>query len=202
MARTADPNKKNQILNAATVVFARNGYAGTLMAEVARTAGIGKGTIYEYFKSKDDLFFGVFEQIMAEAGDQVAATADDCDSSAADRLQTLASDLIQAWLDKLDLYALVMEFWSATTTLPCRKRFKAAFKAGYADFRHLVGALIQGGVDKGEFIPGIDPQAIASALIGSWDALLLQAWLDPDFDPLTASREHMGIVLKGMRANP
>ncbi len=198
MPRKADPNKKNMIITSATQVFASRGYSGTLMKQVAKAAGIGKGTIYEYFQSKEDLFFAVFEHLMAESSDQLTAIAHESSGSVADRLQRLATLLIRTWMAKLDHYALVMEFWSATANRSCRQRFKAAFQSGYADFRRSIGALLQKGMDEKEFSADIDPEKIAAALIGSWDALLLQAWLDPDFDPLAASREHMGMVLKGM----
>ena len=53
--------KKASIIEAAARVFARRGYSRTLMANIATEAGIGKGTVYEYFDSKEDLFFAVFE---------------------------------------------------------------------------------------------------------------------------------------------
>ena len=49
--------KRALIIEAAAKVFARRGFASTLMAEIAIEAGIGKGTLYEYFDSKEDLFF-------------------------------------------------------------------------------------------------------------------------------------------------
>ncbi len=198
MARKSDPAKKGAIITAATTVFAQKGYFGTRMAEVARTAGIGKGTIYEYFRSKEDLFFAIFEQLMAESGDQMAAVAATISGSAAQRLEILDDALIKAWLPKLDLYGLVLEFWSATTASPIRLRFKEAFQAGYTEFRKMVSALIRAGMNSGEFDDAVHPEKIASALIGTWDALLLQAWLDPGFDPLGAAREHMKVILKGL----
>ena len=45
----------------------------------------------------------------------------------------------------------------------------------------------------------IDAQAVASALIGTWDALLLQAWLFPDFDALATSRSFLEVVLRGLQ---
>jgi hypothetical protein len=47
--------------------------------------------------------------------------------------------------------------------------------------------------------PECNESRIASALVGTWDALLLQAWLDPDFDALTASQAFMEVVLRGLR---
>ncbi len=199
MARKADPTKKERIIKAAARVFARNGYTGTLMAQVAQAAGIGKGTIYEYFRSKELLFFAVFENLIITSGSQMqAAAAADAADSIALRLQRLADGLIRMWLPRLDLYSLVMEFWSATATLPGRRRFKRAFQRAYDDFRKVVADLIQSGYDSGEFKASADPQQVASALIGSWDALLLQAWLDPYFDPLEASRQHIQLIIKGL----
>ena len=57
--------KKRQILEAAIAVFARKGVGNTRIAEIAAEAGTGKGTIYEYFRSKEQLFqeaFGHFLQ--------------------------------------------------------------------------------------------------------------------------------------------
>lgn len=68
----------------------------------------------------------------------------------------------------------------------------------YTDFRKTVADLIQSGYDNGEFKASADPQQVASALIGSWDALLLQAWLDPPFDTLKASRQHIQLIIKGL----
>ncbi len=201
MARKADPTKKDRIIEAAARVFARKGYTGTLMALVAQEAGIGKGTIYEYFRSKEALFYAVFEHLMISAGTQMQAAMTAAADSSALRLQALADTLIRMWLPKLDHYSLVMEFWSATTTLPGRRRFKKAFRAAYAEFRDVIADLIQCGYDTGEFSASADPHQIASALIGCWDALLLQAWLDPDFDPLDASRQHMQLLLQGLSSS-
>jgi hypothetical protein len=117
----------------------------------------------------------------------------------ADRLMLLAEQVIRDWLDKLELYGLVLEFWSATAALPGRRRFRQAFNDGYTAFRGLLAALIREGKARDEFKAGVDPEKIASALIGSWDALLFQAWLDADFDALGASRDHMRVVVAGLR---
>jgi AcrR family transcriptional regulator len=198
MARKADPTKKETIILAAVSVFARKGYASSRMMDMALAAGIGKGTIYEYFRSKEALFFTAFEYLMKQTGLQMEALSARKTGSAARRLAEMADAVLAAWLPKLDIYGLVLEFWSATTTSPQRTRFKTAFQNAYTDFRRTVAALIQEGMDSGEFECKVDPGRLAAALIGSWDALLLQAWLDPDFDPVAASRSHMAVVCRGL----
>ncbi len=199
MARKPDPHKRDRIIAAALSTFAQKGYAGTRIIEVAQAAGIGKGTIYEYFRSKEELFFATLEYLLADAEQQMSTLAETLAGSVADRLMSLADHVIRDWIEKLELYGLVLEFWSATAALPGRRRFRDAFNDGYAAFRSSLAALIQDGAINGEFKADIDPEKIASALIGSWDALLFQAWLDPDFDPLGTSRDHMRVVVAGLR---
>jgi AcrR family transcriptional regulator len=198
MARKTDPGKKDNIIRAAIQVFAKRGYAATRIIDVARAAGIGKGTIYEYFRSKEDLFFAVFQQVMQDSEAPMAAAVASGHGSVAQRLKILSEGLISSWLGKLDLYSLTMEFWSATTTSASRERFKAAFQEAYRTFRHVLAALIQEGMDQGEFASASRPLEVASGLIGMWDALLLQAWLDNTFDALGTSRTCLAVMLRGM----
>ncbi len=199
MARRPDPEKKNRIIAAAITTFAQKGYAGTRIVEVAQAAGIGKGTIYEYFRSKEELFFETLEFLLSEAAEDTAALAGTLEGPMARRLMILAEHVITDWMQKLDLYGLVLEFWSATAALPGRRRFREAFKKGYEGFRLQLATLINAGMASGEFKADVDTEQIAAALIGSWDALLFQAWLDPEFDPLSATRDHMQLVVVGLR---
>jgi AcrR family transcriptional regulator len=200
MARKSDPAKKENIIRAAIRVFAQNGYAATRIIDVARAAGIGKGTIYEYFRSKEDLFFAVFQQVMQDSeAPMAAAVASEC-GSVSQQLKILGEGLISSWLGKLELYSLVMEFWSATTISASRERFKAAFQEGYQAFRQALAALIQEGMDRGEFASDTRPVEVASGLIGMWDALLLQAWIDNTFNALGTSRTCLAVILRGLGA--
>jgi AcrR family transcriptional regulator len=198
MARKADPDKRDNIIRAAIQVFARKGYAAARIIDVALAAGIGKGTTYEYFSSKEDLFFAVFQQVMQESEAPMEAALESGNGSVARRLKMLGEGLISVWLGKLELYSLVMEFWSATTASASRERFKTAFQKGYQDFRQVLAALIQEGMDKGEFSPTCRPAEVASGLIGMWDALLLQAWIDNTFDALGTSRVCLEVMLRGL----
>jgi AcrR family transcriptional regulator len=198
MARRADPAKRENIIRAATRTFAGKGYAATRIIDVARCAGIGKGTIYEYFKSKEDLFFAVFQQVMQDTEVPIAASVSR-PGSVDRRLRALAESLIGSWLEKLELYSLVMEFWSAAAASASRDRFKDAFRNGYQGFRRSIAALIEEGMAAGEFSPECRPYEVASGLIGMWDAMLLQAWADDTFDALEAVRPCMDTMLDGLR---
>ena len=72
--------KRDLILRAATKVFAQNGYFQSQVADVARVAGVAAGTVYLYFKSKDDLLVSIFERsmndVLAEGRAAIAGIGD------------------------------------------------------------------------------------------------------------------------------
>jgi AcrR family transcriptional regulator len=188
------------IIEAAARVFASRGYNGTLMADIATEAGIGKGTIYEYFDSKEDLFFAVFEWFVRATETEAKVSIHALGGSASERLEALSDSLMKSWLQMLDMFSLVMEFWSASASSQLRERFKRAFREGYSDFRQIVSALIRDGMQRGEFRPEVDAESVAAALVGTWDALLLQAWFDDSFDPLNTARRFMSVLIRGLAA--
>ncbi len=60
-------DKREAILRAATDLFAERGFFTAQVADVARAAGVAAGTVYLYFRSKDDLLVSIFERTMREA---------------------------------------------------------------------------------------------------------------------------------------
>jgi TetR/AcrR family fatty acid metabolism transcriptional regulator len=66
-SRNGATGKRELILRAATRVFARNGYFNSKVADIAREADVADGTVYLYFKSKEEILHSIFDQNMAEA---------------------------------------------------------------------------------------------------------------------------------------
>src|SRR5437667_11275567 len=88
--RDASPGpKRDAILRAAIDVFAERGYFNAQVADVARAAGVAAGTVYLYFRSKDDLLVSIFERTMRDGlAEGRKAVADVRDP--AERLRRLA----------------------------------------------------------------------------------------------------------------
>ncbi|MDY6822630.1 MAG: TetR/AcrR family transcriptional regulator [Thermodesulfobacteriota bacterium] len=196
--------RRDLIVQAAATVFAEKGFSSTLMADIARSADIGKGTIYEYFRSKDDLFLAVFDyfvQKINQAGVNVTTLGL---GSAADRLNALSRS-IAAWIiEHHDIYTLSLEFWAASVTgsEEMRARLKGAFRDNYRKFRDLCAAIIEDGIRRGEFRNDIEPAAVASAIVGSWDGLGLQSWFEDDFDIEKTISHYTDMLLRGLFAPP
>lgn len=195
---TTQLDKRDRILHAASMVLARKGYAGTLISEIADTAGIGKGTVYEYFKNKEELFFAVFEWFCRESASTAVTSISTLKGSVSQRIAALGDAVMTQWIEQMDSFALIMEFWSASASSKIRDRFKIAFRDAYRDFRQLIEGFILEGIRSGEFRQEIDTGAVAASLVGTWDALILQRWFDTDFDPLYTSRHFIQVVLRGM----
>jgi len=191
-------DKKNRIVKAAVMVFAQKGYASATIADIAARAEIGKGTIYEYFASKEDLFFAVFKWFKMRTENAATVNIAVLGGSAAKRLEALSDSLMGMWLEIKDVFTLTMEFWAASSSSQMRDRFKANFRNTYQEFRSIVKSLIQEGIERGEFRADINPESVAAALVGTWDALFLQAWFEDDFDPATIARDFLSIVLQGL----
>ena len=190
--------KRNQIIKAAAIVFARKGFAGTTMNEIAVQAMIGKGTIYEYFNSKEALFFAVFEWYTSEFASKTMVSVSSLGGSVAERLKTMNAALMKSWEEIKDIYTLSMEFWSASASSSIRENLKKTLQQSYQEFRRIVASLIDEGIAQGEFRADTDPAAIAAGLVGTWDALLLQAWFDHTFDPLATAQKYIQIIIRGL----
>ncbi len=191
-------DKKNRIIEAAARVFAQKGYAGTAVADIAFQAEIGKGTLYAYFDSKEDLFFAVFEWYIMQSGTAAKVSVSLLGGSAVQRLEALSDSVMGMWNEIKDAFTLTLEFWAASSSSQMRVRFKEAFRRLYEEFRGLVVALIRDGIERGEFRSDVHAESVAAALVGTWDALFLQAWFDNNFDPSSTARNFLKVVIRGL----
>ena len=155
--------RTTQIIEAATTVFAEQGFDGATMDDIAAEIGINKATIYLYFDSKDALIQSIAEEIFAqELADLQAAY--ESPGTATERLTAYYEALIADESEVLPLMPLLYEFYA-------RGLRRDDVRAVIADFIHqltgLLATLIQEGIDSGEFAP-TEARAAARAL----DALL------------------------------
>jgi TetR/AcrR family transcriptional regulator, fatty acid metabolism regulator protein len=67
VTRVEKIDKRDALLRAAIETFAARGFFNAQVADVARTAGVAAGTVYLYFRGKDDLLISIFEKTMKEA---------------------------------------------------------------------------------------------------------------------------------------
>lgn len=162
-------DKRERILASAERVFARRGFFAARVSEIAKDAGVADGTIYLYFKSKDDLLISLFESRMRQVNDVLREAI----ASAAPRDQLRA--FIRAYL------RLVHDEPAAAEVLTIELRQSSKFMKEYenpqfADFLRMLGGLIAAGQERGEIDHSIPSHVAARMIFGMLDELSL-AWV-------------------------
>jgi AcrR family transcriptional regulator len=184
VATKTPSDKRLRLVEAACAVFAEKGYASTRVAEIAERAGVGKGTVYEYFSSKEELLFAVFESINADISsrmhDALAAGG-----SAEEQLHNMLRLGAEVISEQVDLQPVIIDFWAASRGKDFEETYRRAVVASYTFFRDLVADFIRGGQTRGEFKASIDAEALASVVVATVDGLGIQLSFDRSIDPHT-----------------
>src|SRR5688572_13071838 len=158
-------DKRDAILRAATKVFAQNGYFQSQVADVARVAGVAAGTVYLYFKSKDDLLVSIFErsmnEVLAEGRDAVHGVADP-----AERLRLLAHlHLERLGRDKNLAVVFQVELRQSVKFM---ERFSESF---LQDYFKLIREAIADGQQRGAFRKDISATTATKIFFGALDEM-------------------------------
>jgi len=171
------PDRRTQIRKAALRVFARKGYRNTVVEDVAREAGVSKGTIYTYFDRKEELLGAVFRGLMDEMEGRESAILRS-DRAPLEKIRRL----LHAFIDVLssheeDVARVMLDIWVVSVQDP--ERFGIDFADLYAQYRRLFRDLLWDAQAQGD-VPS-DLSAVAPAvLIGAIEGMLLQWLLDPE----------------------
>jgi AcrR family transcriptional regulator len=202
-ARIVDrPAKTGAIVRAAAQVFAQQGYQAATMEAIAERTGIGKGTVYEYFRNKQELFFAVFDDYITSMERVARQSAALPAASAAAQIRQALHTVLAMSAESRDLFPLVFEFWSASASPDRQTRVATMFRDTYAKFRTLIAGQIREGQRTGEFDRTADATRIAAVLVGALDGLFLQAWFDPALDPVSMGDDFVNILLRGLARGP
>ena len=193
-------DRRGEILSAAERVFDARGYAAATIDAVAEEAGIAKGSIYNYFKSKQDLFTQVFTESFAVNEAQADRLIGE-DLSAGEKLERLLDD----WSERMAHYKrigrLMLECWAVAAREDHVGALAGVFQEAHSRWRQRIGAIVAQGIESGEFSPQIDPSIAASLIMSLGNGLTVQSILDVgvtlDEELLAALK---GVVLTSLSA--
>ena len=153
-------SRPEEILEAALHVFGEQGFARTRLEEVARRAGVSKGTLYLYFKSKEDLFREMARACVSASVAQEEEFVRTFEGSTRDLLE----QFIRRYWAKMNEPAnlrLVRVVQLELTNFPELARF--FFQEVILRMRSLIQSIIELGIERGEFRP-VNPGFAARAL--------------------------------------
>jgi len=167
-----------EIIHAAIKVFSKKGMVKAKMADIAMEAGIGKGTIYEYFRSKEEVFISGFQMFFQGMQDKIE-TALNSTTNPVEQLKLLINLSFKSFLQHgSDLAMIMMDFWAEGIRNKDEKILSAIdLRQIYHEFRIIIQAIINNGIDRGVFRK-VDSHHVASLLIGSLDGIMLQWIMD------------------------
>ena len=158
-------DKREAILRAATQVFARNGYFNSKVADIAASAGVADGTVYLYFKSKEEILHSIFDRsvgdAISEGRRQIATLADP-----REKLRRIAHLHLERLGADRDL-AVVFQVELRSST-----KFMEEFSAaGVAEYLGLIRTAIEEGQRAGFFRRTLDANVAAKVLFGALDEM-------------------------------
>jgi TetR/AcrR family fatty acid metabolism transcriptional regulator len=157
--------KRDAILRAAIDVFAERGFFNAQVADVARVAGVAAGTVYLYFKSKDDLLVSIFERSMREGLTLGRAAVVDL-RDPGERLRRLArAHLARLGADRNLAIVFQVELRQSTKFM---ERFSATL---LRDYLGLIREAIADGQRRGLFRADVKATAMAKMLFGALDEM-------------------------------
>lgn len=165
-------NTRRALLDAAAHAFAERGYHQTPIDSVSEKAGVAKGTIYNYFSSKEEVLRALIEQACELA--IVAATATPDSAPTEKRLEAFVEGNLE-WARRQKPLALLF----SRQLLAGDARIKALIAEAAAPCVQKVAEILQAGVEHGELAAPAPPAELALTFIALTNMLLLQSWEGP-----------------------
>lgn len=195
--------KRRKILDAAVEVFAERGYFGARVADLAKAAGIADGTVYLYFKSKDELLITLFEERTEEVLTHLRSQLDRL-TGPVERLRAFIHYHLRLAVDRPKLMQVL------TIEVRQSARFLKEYKPdGFRHYLNVLSSILVDGQQAGVFRDDTDPRVFRRALFGAVDELARE-WLlakgdrpllDPSLPPLdpeTSAERLFEFLLRGL----
>ncbi|MDN5348075.1 MAG: hypothetical protein PWP65_1639 [Clostridia bacterium] len=192
MEKKESLSKRQIILEAAAKVFAAKGFYRATIEEIALAAGVGKGTVYEYFRSKKDLF----ERLLTEGSLAHLAPLQEVLTRAAttrEKLELIFRTFLHFAYNHRDLARLLL-----TERPPLGAEFCSWVYQQRLEKIKLFTALVEAGIKGGELNP-VNPSLAATLIFGVLVSLGHRLALDQiDLGPDETARQAIELLWRGL----
>lgn len=187
--------KYKQIIDAAVIVIAENGYHQAQVSKIAKQAGVADGTIYLYFKNKEDILISIFEDKMAVFINRLQVIVDR-NETASEKLQKMIESHFKVQTDNKHL-GIVTQLELRQSNIEVRAKINAILK-GYLD---LIDEILRQGVNAGDFRADMDIRLARQCIFGTIDEVTT-SWVmkDQKFDLLALAPKVYELLLNGIKS--
>jgi AcrR family transcriptional regulator len=183
--------RRKQILDSALVVFSQRGFHASNVSDVAAHAGVSQGTIYWYFKSKEELSDAAIMAFFTDFGGEMTTVLQEGET-ASEKLRALARSMDDFVVNAQQVFGAFLGYWASSQDRQGSARFWIDLLHGYTDG-------VQAIIERGEF-KKVDAGALVWAMAAAYDGLAAYLMFIPEIDVGRVSRVFMGTLLKGLEA--
>jgi AcrR family transcriptional regulator len=164
--------KAKAISKAAIQVFREQGYHEARMADIAEAAGIGKGTLYEYFKGKPDILRFIFQDYFAEFSRGLVEALKSAHGPAEKLLALVDFAVVHSeeWEDQCAVY---INCFSSPKT----REDLFSLSDIYGPMKNIIASLVREGQAAGEIQPTFVPEVVAQLFVSIYDGIILHRML-------------------------
>jgi AcrR family transcriptional regulator len=159
-------NRKSAILKAARKLFFDRGFKSVTVDNIAAKAEVSKGSVYLYFKSKEEIYTQILINDNIAAFEDLKSKFSAKDASAAELLLTFASNYINYFLDDNELFRILMTFMLHADHMILTDEQNSQLLQTTNDNISFISGILQKGVDSGEFSPAISIRQAQNAIWG------------------------------------
>jgi AcrR family transcriptional regulator len=191
--------RRQEIMSAARTLFITKGLRNTTLDEIAETSAFGKGTIYNYFTSKDDLFHAIIDQLIEETFSANRAAIHAAPDNARAKLLAYALSSVSHFEANNEVFLMIMREQNQLTSEMISK-----FMDRYREKLSMVSEPIQSGMQSGE-IQTSDPKKLAAMFDGMIRTYCLMTsqglWVSDHQSPADVAEWMVSVLFDGI-ANP
>jgi len=170
--KPAARDKRQVILDAAIVVFARTGYHGSRVSDIAREAGIAYGLVYHYFKNKEEILDTIFRERWGGFVEAVDAIAEG-PTSTEDKLLSIAALILSAYRLRQDWVKVLVFEIQRTSRFAQPDQLRAVGR-----FFQTIARILRRGQERGELRTDVDPDVACYVFVGGLDLIVTSRVLE------------------------
>ncbi|MEI4769354.1 TetR/AcrR family transcriptional regulator [Psychrobacillus sp. FJAT-51614] len=190
-----DKPKYKQIIDAAIIVIAENGYHQSQVSKIAKQAGVADGTIYLYFKNKEDILISVFEEKMEMFAENLKVILKE-NTTSSEKLFKMIENHFNVLAEDHHL-ATVTQLELRQSNLALRLRINEILK----NYLVLLDTILKEGIENGEFDPTIDIRLARQMVFGTIDETTT-TWVmnEYKYDLVALTDKVHRLLFKGLKA--
>lgn len=188
--------KYYQIIDAAVEVIAENGYHASQVSKIAKKANVADGTIYLYFKNKEDILISVFKEKMGQFIDKIVKSIENERTSMEKLLKLIEMHYSQ--LHAFPVLAKVTQLELRQSKKELRYEINKVLK-GYMD---VIDSIIEQGIEEKQFRDDIHPSLIRQMIFGTLDETVT-TWVMKShrYNLVDQAEDIHKLIINGIRRN-